>query len=301
MTSCIEVSPEVRSAIDAGRPVTALESTVIAHGLPYPANIQTALELEAIAREEGVTPATIAVLGGVIRVGLSESEIEHLAKGEGIFKLGTRDLPGAIASGADGATTVSATAFAAVRAGIRVFVTGGIGGVHRGASMTMDISSDLWELANSSIIVICAGAKAILDLAATLEWLETHRVPVVGLGTDEFPGFYSRRTGLRVERIDEPEEIARRFEAQRELGLSGGMVVGVPVPAEYELDVNSEIEQAVREAEALGIRGKEVTPWLLARLDELTGGRSVKTNIELLKNNVLAGARIALTLHKGTL
>jgi pseudouridine-5'-phosphate glycosidase len=293
MERYLHISQEVRSTIEAGKPVVALESTVIAHGLPYPSNVEVALEVEAIIREEGVTPATVAVLGGMIHVGLSPEEIEHLAKADGILKIGTRDIPAAIASGKDGATTVSATAFIAAKAGIRVFVTGGIGGVHRGAERTRDISSDLWELANTGVIVVCAGAKAILDLPATLEWLETHQVPVLGYQTGEFPGFYTRHTGLAVERVDTPEEIARRFRISRELGMRGGMLVAVPIPEEYDLDLSREIEQAVSEAERAGIKGQELTPWLLSRLNELTGGRSVAANTALLKSNALAGAQIA--------
>ena len=292
----MNISEEVKAALNAGKPVVALESTVIAHGLPRPSNLETALAVEEIIRRTGAVPATIAVIGGEIRVGLSCGEIERLANGKDILKLGTRDLPAALASGRDGATTVSATAFIAAKAGIRVFVTGGIGGVHRGAARTLDISSDLWELANTSIIAVCAGAKAILDLPATLEWLETHQVPVVGCRTDEFPGFYSRHTGLPVERVDSPDEIAERFNIQRSLEMRGGMLVAVPVPEEYELDVSVEIEQAVAEADRQGIRGKELTPWLLSRLDELTGGRSVKTNITLLKNNADVGTQIAKAL-----
>ena len=296
MRSEPEIRDEVGEALGAGRAVVALESTVIAHGLPYPLNLETALEVEQVIREEGAVPATIAVLEGRMKVGLGRDEIGRLANGDGVLKLGTRDLPGAIASGADGATTVSATAFIAARAGIRVFVTGGIGGVHRGAKKTGDVSSDLWELANTSVIVVCAGAKAILKLPATLEWLETHQVPVLGYGTDELPGFYSRRTGLPIEQIDDVRDIAARFVVQREIGMRGGMLVAVPVPAEFDLDLSAEIEQAVCEADARGIRGKELTPWLLGRLDELTEGRSVRTNIELLKNNARVGAGVARAL-----
>lgn len=292
------ISQAVESAFESSMPVVALESTVIAHGLPYPANLETALELEEIIREAAATPATIAVLDGEIRVGLSKDEIERLARGEGILKVGTRDLPGAIARKESGATTVSATAFIASKAGIEVFVTGGIGGVHIGAERTLDISSDLWELANTSIIVICAGAKAILDLPATLEWLETHQVPVLGYRTDEFPGFYTRRTGLPVERVETPEEVARRFAVQRGLGMRGALVVGVPIPEEDELQVGDLIERAVREAESRGIRGKEVTPWILARLDDLSEGRSVAANIALLKHNARVGAQIAGAVRK---
>ncbi|HUV05961.1 MAG TPA: pseudouridine-5'-phosphate glycosidase [Armatimonadota bacterium] len=293
MKSHMHISEGVEAALEARRPVVALESTVIAHGLPCPSNMETALAVEKIIRDAGAVPATIAVLGGQIRVGLSREEIERLASSKDILKLGTRDLPTAIASGADGATTVSATAFIACKAGIEVFVTGGIGGVHRGAERTLDISSDVWELTKSSIIVVCAGAKAILDVSATLEWLETQQVPVVGYQTSEFPGFYSRHTGFAVDRVETPEEIAARFETQRSLGMPGAMLVAVPVTEEYELDVSSEIACAVEEASAQSIKGKELTPWLLARLDELTGGQSVATNIALLKNNAQVGAEIA--------
>ena len=298
MESYLQISEEVGAALDAGLPVVALESTVIAHGLPCPSNLETALMVESVIRESGGVPGTIAVLGGKVKVGLSREEIERLARGQDIAKLGTRDLPEALASGVDGATTVSATAFIAAKVGIRVFVTGGIGGVHHGAERTFDVSSDLWELANSSIIVVCAGAKAILDLPATLEWLETHQVPVLGYQTDEFPGFYSRSTGLAVDRVETPEEVARRFGIRRELGMCGGMVVAVPVPEECELDLSDQIAQAINEADTSGIKGKELTPWLLARLDELTGGKSVATNVALLKNNALAGAEIAIAVSR---
>jgi len=293
MKSYLHISEEVRAALEARRPVVALESTVIAHGLPYPSNLETAIAVEAIIRDAGAIPATIAVLGGKTCVGLSQDEIERLATDKDVLKLNTRDLPAAIASGRDGATTVSATAFIACKAGIKVFVTGGIGGVHRGAERTLDISSDLWELTKSSIIVVCAGVKAILDISATLEWLETHQVPAVGYQTDEFPGFYSRHTGLAVDRVDTPEEIAARFEIQRSLGMPGGMLVAVPVPEQYELNVSDEIARAVEEASAQGIKGKNLTPWLLVQLDKLTGGRSVAANIALIKNNALVGAEIA--------
>lgn len=297
METHLHFSKEVAAALNEHRPVVALESTVIAHGLPRPSNLEVALEIEGTVREYGATPATIAVLGGEMRVGLSPDEMEHLAQSEGVLKLGTRDLPSAITSKFDGATTVSATAFIASKAGIRVFVTGGIGGVHLGADHTNDVSSDLWELANTSIIVVCAGAKAILDLPATLEWLETHQVPVLGYKTGEFPGFYSRRTGLPVEHVDAPEEVARRFEVQRKLGMRGGMLLAVPAPEESELDLSAQISQAVEEASKAGIRGKELTPWLLARLDELTEGRSVATNIALLRNNARVGASVAEALR----
>ena len=306
METFLQIADEVTDALNGGRPVVALESTVIAHGLPHPSNLETALALEEIIRDAGGIPATIAVLKGKIRVGLSTGDFAHLATGEGILKLGARDLPAAMAQKADGATTVSATAYIAARAGIDVFVTGGIGGVHRGQAGDppspssyggQDISSDLWELANSNIIVVCAGAKTILDIPATLEWLETHEVPVLGYQTDFFPGFYSRSTGLAVDRIDSADEVAVRWEAQRRLKMRGGMVMGVPIPQEHELDLTQEIAEAVDEVTRLGIRGKELTPWLLAKLDELTAGKSVGANIALLKNNARVGAEIAKCLR----
>lgn len=296
MTDKLIISQEVQAALQESRPIVALESTVIAHGLPRPTNLETALELESIVRETGATPATIAIIGGQMRVGLSHEELEHLANADNILKLGSRDLPMAVSTGKDGATTVSATAFIASRIGIPVFVTGGIGGVHRGANRSFDISSDLWELAHSNILVVCAGAKSILDLPATLEWLETHLVPVIGYQTDEFPAFYSRHSGLKIDRTEFPEEIAARYSALRGLGMQSGMLVGVPIPQEDELQVEDTISSAVAEAENLGISGKEVTPWILARMYELTGGRSVTANIALLKNNARVGSEIALAL-----
>ena len=296
METFLQIADEVTDALSGGTPVVALESTVIAHGLPHPSNLETALALEKIIRDAGGIPATIAVLKGKICVGLTADQIAYLATGEGILKLGARDLPAAMAQKADGATTVSATAYIAARAGISVFVTGGIGGVHRG--QTSDISSDLWEMAHSNIIVVCAGAKAILDIPATLEWLETHEVPVLGYQTDFFPGFYSRSTGLAVDRIDSADEVAVRWEAHRRLKMRGGMVVGVPIPQEHELDLTQEIAEAVDEVTRSGIRGKELTPWLLAKLDELTAGKSVSANITLLKSNARVGMEIALALNR---
>jgi len=293
MEDYLDMSEEVSAGLAAGKPVVALESTVIAHGLPHPSNVQTALAVESVIREAGAVPATIAVLGGRLRVGLSTDEIERLASGDDIRKLGTRDLPLALASGWDGATTVSATAFTAGRAGIDVMVTGGIGGVHADAGQTLDISSDLWEFTKSSIIVVCAGAKAILDLPATLEWLETHQVPVLGYQTAEFPAFYSRNSGLAMEEVRTPEEVARSLEAQRRLGLAGGIVVGVPPPGEPGFDVEQAISRALAEARKVRVRGKDLTPWLLARIADISGGASVEANVALLKNNARVGAEIA--------
>lgn len=307
METFLRVANEVTDALKGGKAVVALESTVIAHGLPHPSNLETALAVEEIIREAGAVPATIAVLKGRICVGLSADQIGHLATGEGVLKVGARDLPAVMARNADGATTVSATAYIAAKLGINVFVTGGIGGVHRGQTLDppspssyggQDISSDLWELANSNIIVVCAGAKAILDIPATLEWLETHEVPVLGYQTDFFPGFYSRSTGLSIDRIDSAEEVAGRWDAHRRLKMRGGMVVAVPIPQDHELDLACEIAEAVDEVGRLGIRGKELTPWLLARLDELTAGKSVSANIALLKNNARVGAEIAMAVGR---
>ncbi|MHB0912559.1 MAG: pseudouridine-5'-phosphate glycosidase [Armatimonadota bacterium] len=285
----VSVSDKVGSALAAGAAVVALESTVIAHGLPYPRNLETALALEAEICRAGAIPATVAVLDGVLRAGLSEAELSRLS---GVEKLGTRDLPSAISRGTSGATTVSATAFIASLVGIQVFVTGGIGGVHRTPA---DISSDLWELTKSEVIVVSSGAKAILDLPATLEWLETHQVPVLGYGTDEFPAFYSRSTGLHVEEVD-AAGVAARWTAKKALGMRGGMLVAVPIPEEHELCVDDLIDRAVTEAAEQGISGKEFTPWVLARLSELSGGRTVDANISLLINNARAGAEIARTV-----
>lgn len=296
----------------------ALESTVISHGLPYPQNIAAARRFEQIAREHGAEPRTVAVIGGELRAGLSDEELELLARSPDVRKLSRRDLPIAVARGWHGATTVATTMWIAARHGIRVFSTGGIGGVHRsqvaggtlqvaervgqpaGALMGADVSADLPELAQTPVAVVCAGAKAILDLPATLEWLETWGVPVVGYGTDEFPAFYSRSSGLPVDvRVDTPKEAAAIVEAKRKLGLPGGVLICAPVPAEYELpaaEANAAIEQALAEADAQGVRGKAITPFLLARIVELTGERSLRANLALLENNVRIGAQIAAAL-----
>ena len=282
----------------------ALESTLISHGLPYPQNLKTARRLEAIAREQGTEPRTVAVIDGQLRAGLSADELQALASATGVRKLSRRDLSIAVARGWTGATTVAATMWIAAQHGIRVFSTGGIGGVHRlhggGAAMAVDVSADLPELAQTPVAVVCAGAKAILDLPATLEWLETWGVPVVGYGTDEFPAFYTRHSGLPVDvRVDTPEEAAAIIEAKRKLGLPGGVLICAPVPEEYELpadEANLAIEQALAEADAQGVRGKEITPFLLARIVELTGERSLRANLALLENNVRIGAQIATAL-----
>ena len=307
MNKYLDISPEVSKALDEGRPVVALESTIISHGMPYPRNVETALMVEQTIRDNGAVPATIAVIGGRLKAGLSPEEIEYLGKtGRGIAKASRRDLPALVARGADGATTVTTTMIIAHMAGIGIFATGGIGGVHRGAETTMDISADLEELAQTPVMVVCAGAKSILDLGLTLEYLETKGVPVIGYGTDELPAFYTRKSGFGVDyRVDSPEQLAAMFRAQRELEFRGGMLVTNPIPEEYSMDkavIDRAIEQALAECREQGVHGKETTPFLLARVVELTGGDSLESNIKLILNNAriaaltsceLAGARTA--------
>ncbi|MBR5100347.1 MAG: pseudouridine-5'-phosphate glycosidase [Bacteroidales bacterium] len=301
MKDYLELSPAVKAALMAGEPVVALESTIISHGMPYPQNVETALRVEAAVREAGAVPATVAILGGKLKAGLSAEEIEYLGKqGTAVTKASRRDLPVLVARGADGATTVATTMIIAHLAGIRVFATGGIGGVHRGAETTMDISADLEELARTPVLVVCAGAKAILDLGLTLEYLETKGVPVIGYQTDELPAFYTRTSGFRVDyRLDSPEELAAAFRAQQEMGLGGGMLVTNPIPEEFSMDpavINAAIDQAVSDARRLGIHGKETTPYLLARVKDLTGGESLASNIQLVLNNARLAARTARAL-----
>ncbi len=294
----LDVNPEVARAVAEGKPVVALESTIISHGMPYPQNVQTALKVEQIIRENGAVPATIGILGGRLKAGLTPEEIEYLGKkGQDVPKASRRDLAVLAAKGSDGATTVTTTMIIARMAGIKIFATGGIGGVHRGAETTMDISADLEELAQTDVMVICAGAKSILDLGLTLEYLETHGVPVIGYGTDELPAFYTRKSGFGVDyRLDTPEEIARAFKAQHELGLKGGMLVTNPIPVEYSMDadvINKAIDQAVAEAKALGVHGKATTPFLLAKIKDITGGDSLASNIQLVFNNARLAAQVA--------
>ena len=301
MNQYLDLSPEVAEAMAAGRPVVALESTIISHGMPYPQNVETALAVEDIIRQNGAVPATVAVIGGRLKAGLRREEIEHLGRqGQAIPKASRRDLPVLIARGSDGATTVTTTMMIAHLAGIRVFATGGIGGVHRGAETSMDISADLEELAHTPVMVICAGAKSILDLGLTLEYLETHGVPVLGYGTEELPAFYTRRSGFGVDyRVDSPEELAAVFRAQRELGYPGGLLVTNPIPEEYSMDkavIDDAIETALGEAAAQGVHGKAVTPFLLAKVKELTGGDSLDSNIQLVFNNARLAARTAAAL-----
>jgi pseudouridine-5'-phosphate glycosidase len=298
MNDFVSLLPEVRDALLSGAPVVALESTIISHGMPYPTNVRTAREVEDVVRAGGAVPATIAILGGRIRVGLSPEDLESLGQAEHVRKVSRRDLPIAIASGQVGATTVAATMICAHLAGIPVFVTGGIGGVHRQGEVTLDVSADLTELARTSVAVVCAGAKAILDLPRTLEVLETHGVPVIGFGTDTFPAFYTRSSGLPVDvRLDSPAEVARVMAAKWGLGLDGGILVTTPVPEAHAMDteeIGAIIEQSVEEAERVGIKGKDVTPFLLKRIVERTGGRSLATNVALVKHNAEVGAAIAV-------
>jgi pseudouridylate synthase len=295
----LDLSPEVAAALHGGKAVVALESTIISHGMPYPRNVETALRVEAAVREGGAVPATVAVLGGRLKAGLSTEQIEALGRpGGAVAKVSRRDLPRLVASGGDGATTVAGTMIVAAMAGMRIFATGGIGGVHRGAERSWDVSADLEELARSEVAVVCAGAKSILDLPKTLEYLETKGVPVIGFGTSEFPAFYTSRSGLGlVDRADSPAEAARILEAKWGLGLGGGAVVANPVPEAYSMEpglIGAAIEAALEAAAAAGVKGKDVTPFLLAKVKELTGGESLETNIALVLNNAALAARIAV-------
>lgn len=292
-TDWLRIAPEIRDS----QAVVALESTIITHGMPYPDNLATARMLEQDVRQSGAVPATIAVMGGAVRVGLSDSELEELAASRNVLKLSRADLPFAVTSGRTGATTVAATMICAHMAGIRVFATGGIGGVHRGAETSFDVSADLEELARTPVAVVSAGAKALLDLPKTLEVLETRGVPVIGHGTSEFPAFWSRNSGLPAPlRMDSPEEIASFLRTKWQMGLVGGVLVANPVPAESEIpseEMSAFLATAVREAGEHGVSGKSVTPWILARLVELTGGRSLRTNIALVRSNARLAAAIA--------
>lgn len=298
----LEIHPEVKNAIENGKPVVALESTIISHGMPYPRNVETALNVEKIIRDKGAIPATIAILKGKLKVGLSEEEIEYLGKATNVIKTSRRDIPFIVANKLDGATTVASTMIIAALGGIKVFATGGIGGVHRGATETFDISADLEELANTNVAVVCAGAKSILDIGLTLEYLETHGVPVIGYQTEEMPAFYTRKSGFKVDyKVDSPEEIAKALKVKWDLGLKGGMVVANPIEEEYQMDydtITRAIEKALKEADEKGIKGKESTPFLLAKVKEITGGDSLESNIKLVYNNAKLGAQIAVELSK---
>ena len=303
MNPYLDIKPEVAQALAKGRPVVALESTIISHGMPYPQNVETALNVERIVREHGAVPATIAVIGGRLKAGLTEEEIEYFGKkGQDIAKASRRDLAVLCARGEDGATTVTTTMIIAHMAGIRVFATGGIGGVHRGAETTMDISADLEELGQTPVMVVCAGAKSILDLGLTLEYLETKGVPVVGYGTKELPAFYTRQSGFSVDyRMDTPAELAKAFKTQNDLGFPGGMLVANPIPEQYAMPldtINAAIDKAIAECEAKGIHGKETTPFLLARVAELTGGNSLASNIQLVYNNAALAAETVVEYCK---
>ena len=302
MKSLLHFSEEVLAARAAGKPVVALESTIISHGMPYPQNVQTAREVEQIIRDGGATPATIALIDGKICVGLSDAQLEQLGNTEGVLKVSRRDLPYVLSQKKLGATTVAATMICADLADIRVFVTGGIGGVHRGAQTSFDISADLQELAHTSVAVVCAGAKSILDLPLTLEYLETHGVPVVSVGQAQFPAFFTRESGLNADfQLDDAVALADFISTKWQLGLSGGVVVANPVPEAHAMpkaEIDAMTEQALREADEQGVCGKAVTPFLLARIKQLTGGRSLDTNIALVKNNAVLGAELAVELAK---
>lgn len=298
VAALMDLTPEVAAALEAGRPVVALESTIISHGMPYPQNVEMARGVEAIVRENGATPATIAVLGGRLKVGLSPDELELLATDKNVQKISTRDLPVTVALGGHGATTVASTMRIASLAGIRVFATGGTGGVHRGAGQTMDISADLLELARTEVCVVSAGVKSILDIGLTLEVLETQGVPAITLGADEFPAFYSRRSGFASPlSVKNEAEAARVLHAKWTLGLGGGVMLANPIPEDAEIpaeEMAGQIEQALADMNALGLTGKDTTPYLLGRIAEITGGRSLKTNIALVRHNAAVAARVAV-------
>lgn len=298
----LDINPEVKEALEAGKAVVALESTIISHGMPYPKNVEMARNVESIIRNKGAVPATIAILNGVLKVGLTAEEIEYLGKTKNVIKTSRRDIPFIVANKLDGATTVASTMIIAALAGIKVFATGGIGGVHRGAEETFDISADLQELAQTNVAVVCAGAKSILDIGLTLEYLETQGVPVVGFKTEELPAFYTRKSGFKVDyKIDSAEELAAAIKTKWELGLKGGLIVANPIPEQYQMDydtINKAIEDAVKEADEKGIKGKESTPFLLAKVKEITGGASLEANIQLVYNNASLGADLAIELSK---
>ncbi len=300
MNDFLVFSEEVAQAKAEKKPIVALESTIISHGMPYPENVQTAKDVERIIRDRGAVPATIAIIDGKIKIGLTDDELELLGTSRDVEKVSRRDLPYVVAMKKHGATTVAGTMICAEMSGIRVFATGGIGGVHRGAEQTMDISADLQELSRTNVAVVCAGAKSILDLGLTLEYLETHGVPVIGYQTDVLPAFYSRTSPFRVDyRLDSAEEIAQFIETKWKLGLNGGVVIANPVPKEEELEesyITAIIEQALNEAEKQHITGKAVTPFLLDHVKTLTGGKSLKANIALVKNNAALAADLAREL-----
>lgn len=297
MTTYLDIKKEVQQALNEGKPVVALESTIISHGMPYPKNVETALAVEDVIRQQGAVPATIAIIDGVIKVGLTREEIEFLGTSKDVLKVSRRDMPLVVSKKMHGATTVAGTMIAAAMAGIKVFVTGGIGGVHRGAGESFDISADLEELKITDVCVVCAGVKSILDIPATLEYLETSGVPVITYGSDEFPAFYSRESGCKAElRMDSEEEIADLISAKNMMGLKGGMLVACPVPEEDEIPyekMSKVIDQALSDCKEAGITGKRITPFLLSRVKDLTEGSSLEANIKLVLNNAKIGANIA--------
>jgi len=303
MNKYIDILPEVKTAIDHDRPVVALESTIISHGMPYPENLVCARDCEAVIHANGAVPATIAVLEGRIKIGLSGEQLEYFATSDDIIKCSRRDLPYSISSGKNGAATVSATMIMASLAGIRFFATGGVGGVHRGAEDSMDISADLIELSATKVCVVSAGIKSILDIGRTLEYLETEGVPVVAYGQDEFPAFYTRESGYKAPlRLDTPAAVAKMMKVKWELGLSGGAIVGNPIPEAYSMpkkEIDSAINTALKNASKLGITGKEVTPFLLDAIKNITAGRSLEANMHLVKNNAKLAAEIAVAYYRG--
>ena len=296
------ISEEVEYALNNNKPVVALESTIISHGMPYPKNLETALNCERIVRENGAIPATTAVINGKLRIGLSKEEIEFMATSKNIIKMSTRDVPVLVSNKGNGSTTVATTILLAKLAGIKLLVTGGIGGVHREAETTFDISRDLQEIANTDIAVVCAGAKSILDIGLTLEYLETFGVPVIGYNTDEMPAFYTRKSGFKVDyNIKTPEEIADIIRTKWDLGMKGGVLVTNPIPEEYSMDeklITNCIENALAEAKEKGIKGKETTPFLLGKVLEITSGKSLESNIALVENNAVLGSKIALNMYR---
>ena len=303
MKKYLDISEEVKKALDEKKPIVALESTIISHGMPYPKNVETALRVEEEVRKNGAVPATVAIIGGRLKAGLTKDEIEYFGKkGTLITKASRRDIPALIARKEDGATTVAATMIIASLAGIDVFATGGIGGVHRGAEKTMDISADMDELSKTEVMVVCAGAKAILDLPLTMEYLETKGVNVIGYTTDELPAFYTRKSGLKVVwRCDTPKEIADIWKVQKDIYPGTGLLVTNPIPEEYSMDseyINKEIDIAIEEMNKLGIKGKETTPYLLDKIQKLTGGESLEANIRLVLNNAMLASKVAVELKK---
>ena len=299
----IKVAEEVKKALAEGKAVVALESTIISHGMPYPQNVETALRVEEEVRKNGAVPATIAIIDGLPTVGCNREEIEKLGKaGLTVTKVSRRDIPIVIAKGLNGATTVASTMIFAEKAGVKIFATGGIGGVHRGAEKTMDISADLDELSKTNVTVVCAGAKSILDLNLTMEYLETKGVAVIGYVTDELPAFFTRESGIKVGyRMDTPKEIAESMKAKEDMGLEGGMLVTNPIPEEYSMDVEvigEAIDKAVKEAEEKGVKGKDITPFLLDKIQKITGGNSLASNIQLVLNNARLASQIAVELSK---